>query len=128
MSFLLLPFQRITRIKMLVEVSSSEVPAFQGGGVLRRSESDERAQAFLISNTRTVCIHVETTHPCEASCCFPSQNILKRTKEGTKEEQTASKALASVSKVKASGKSHVSCCLTGFRLIENLTNEVFRSV
>ncbi|XP_011604978.2 rho guanine nucleotide exchange factor 15 [Takifugu rubripes] len=45
MSFLLLPFQRITRIKMLVE------------------------------------------------------NILKRTKEGTKEEQTASKALASVSKI-----------------------------
>ncbi|KAM3590948.1 uncharacterized protein V6R79_019317 [Siganus canaliculatus] len=45
MSFLLLPFQRITRIKMLIE------------------------------------------------------NILKRTKEGTKEEQTASKALASVSKI-----------------------------
>ncbi|XP_008281051.1 rho guanine nucleotide exchange factor 15 [Stegastes partitus] len=44
MSFLLLPFQRITRIKMLIE------------------------------------------------------NILRRTKEGTKEEQTASKALASVSK------------------------------
>ncbi|XP_036968534.1 rho guanine nucleotide exchange factor 15 [Acanthopagrus latus] len=45
MSFLLLPFQRITRIKMLIE------------------------------------------------------NILKRTKERTKEEQTASKALASVSKI-----------------------------
>ncbi|CAJ1086208.1 rho guanine nucleotide exchange factor 15-like [Xyrichtys novacula] len=45
MSFLLLPFQRITRIKMLIE------------------------------------------------------NILKRTKEGTNEEQTASKALASVSKI-----------------------------
>ncbi|XP_029382484.1 rho guanine nucleotide exchange factor 15 [Echeneis naucrates] len=45
MSFLLLPFQRITRIKMLIE------------------------------------------------------NILKRTKEGTKEEETASKALASVSKI-----------------------------
>ncbi|XP_074518373.1 rho guanine nucleotide exchange factor 19 [Halichoeres trimaculatus] len=45
MSFLLLPFQRITRIKMLIE------------------------------------------------------NILKRTKEGTAEEQTASKALASVSKI-----------------------------
>ncbi|KAL2079596.1 hypothetical protein ACEWY4_025340 [Coilia grayii] len=45
MSFLLLPFQRITRIKMLIE------------------------------------------------------NILKRTKEHTKEEQTASKALASVSKI-----------------------------
>ncbi|KAM6908944.1 uncharacterized protein arhgef15b [Xenentodon cancila] len=45
MSFLLLPFQRITRIKMLIE------------------------------------------------------NILKRTKEGTKEEQMASKALASVSKI-----------------------------
>lgn len=45
MSFLLLPFQRITRIKMLIE------------------------------------------------------NILKRTKEETKEEQTASKALASVSKI-----------------------------
>ncbi|XP_061620070.1 rho guanine nucleotide exchange factor 15 isoform X2 [Phyllopteryx taeniolatus] len=45
MSFLLLPFQRITRIKMLIE------------------------------------------------------NILKRTKEGTKEEQIASKALASVSKI-----------------------------
>uniref|UniRef100_A0A3Q4M5S2 Rho guanine nucleotide exchange factor 15b n=1 Tax=Neolamprologus brichardi TaxID=32507 RepID=A0A3Q4M5S2_NEOBR len=45
MSFLLLPFQRITRIKMLIE------------------------------------------------------SILKRTKEGTKEEQTASKALASVSKI-----------------------------
>ncbi|XP_031441152.1 rho guanine nucleotide exchange factor 15 [Clupea harengus] len=45
MSFLLLPFQRITRIKMLIE------------------------------------------------------NILKRTKEGTREEQTASKALASVSKI-----------------------------
>lgn len=45
MSFLLLPFQRITRIKMLIE------------------------------------------------------NILKRTKEKTKEEQTASKALASVSKI-----------------------------
>ncbi|XP_032439467.1 rho guanine nucleotide exchange factor 15 [Xiphophorus hellerii] len=44
-SFLLLPFQRITRIKMLIE------------------------------------------------------NILKRTKEGTPEEQTASKALASVSKI-----------------------------
>uniref|UniRef100_A0A3Q0SLK6 Rho guanine nucleotide exchange factor 15b n=1 Tax=Amphilophus citrinellus TaxID=61819 RepID=A0A3Q0SLK6_AMPCI len=44
-SFLLLPFQRITRIKMLIE------------------------------------------------------NILKRTKEGTKEEQTASKALTSVSKI-----------------------------
>uniref|UniRef100_A0A667Z6M2 Rho guanine nucleotide exchange factor 15b n=1 Tax=Myripristis murdjan TaxID=586833 RepID=A0A667Z6M2_9TELE len=44
-SFLLLPFQRITRIKMLIE------------------------------------------------------NILKRTKEGTKEEQTASKALDSVSKI-----------------------------
>ncbi|AWO97593.1 putative rho guanine nucleotide exchange factor 15 [Scophthalmus maximus] len=45
MSFLLLPFQRITRIKMLTE------------------------------------------------------NILKRTKEGTKEEETASKALASMSKI-----------------------------
>ncbi|KAJ8416657.1 hypothetical protein AAFF_G00325350 [Aldrovandia affinis] len=45
MSFLLLPFQRITRIKMLIE------------------------------------------------------NILKRTQEGTKEEETASKALASVSKI-----------------------------
>ncbi|CAK6952873.1 rho guanine nucleotide exchange factor 15 [Scomber scombrus] len=45
MSFLLLPFQRITRIKMLIE------------------------------------------------------NILKRTKEGTNEEQTASKSLASVSKI-----------------------------
>ncbi|XP_019713837.1 rho guanine nucleotide exchange factor 15 [Hippocampus comes] len=45
MSFLLLPFQRITRIKMLIE------------------------------------------------------NILKRTKEGTKEERMASKALASVSKI-----------------------------
>ncbi|XP_028284941.1 rho guanine nucleotide exchange factor 15 isoform X2 [Parambassis ranga] len=45
MSFLLLPFQRITRIKMLIE------------------------------------------------------NILKRTKEGTKEEQAASKALASLSKI-----------------------------
>ncbi|XP_041842386.1 ephexin-1 isoform X2 [Melanotaenia boesemani] len=45
MSFLLLPFQRITRIKMLIE------------------------------------------------------NILKRTKEGTNEEQAASKALASVSKI-----------------------------
>ncbi|KAG7243418.1 hypothetical protein INR49_011875 [Caranx melampygus] len=45
MSFLLLPFQRITRIKMLIE------------------------------------------------------NILKRTKEGTKEEETASKALAYVSKI-----------------------------
>ncbi|XP_069026030.1 ephexin-1 [Embiotoca jacksoni] len=45
MSFLLLPFQRITRIKMLIE------------------------------------------------------NILRRTKEGTKEEQTASKALAFVSKI-----------------------------
>ncbi|XP_075906808.1 rho guanine nucleotide exchange factor 19 isoform X2 [Nelusetta ayraudi] len=45
MSFLLLPFQRITRIKMLIE------------------------------------------------------NILKRTKEGTAEEQTASKSLASVSKI-----------------------------
>lgn len=45
MSFLLLPFQRITRIKMLIE------------------------------------------------------NILKRTKEGAKEEETASKALASVSKI-----------------------------
>ncbi|KAM9836837.1 uncharacterized protein arhgef15b [Aulostomus maculatus] len=45
MSFLLLPFQRITRIKMLIE------------------------------------------------------NILKRTKEGTKEEQMASKALASLSKI-----------------------------
>uniref|UniRef100_A0A3Q3WVF9 Uncharacterized protein n=1 Tax=Mola mola TaxID=94237 RepID=A0A3Q3WVF9_MOLML len=49
MSFLLLPFQRITRIKIL---------------------------------------------------CLLFQNILKRTKEKTKEEQTASKALASVSKVK----------------------------
>ncbi|KAG9346353.1 hypothetical protein JZ751_006664 [Albula glossodonta] len=45
MSFLLLPFQRITRIKMLIE------------------------------------------------------NILKRTEEGTKEEETATKALASVSKI-----------------------------
>ncbi|KAJ8254797.1 hypothetical protein GJAV_G00197450 [Gymnothorax javanicus] len=45
MSFLLLPFQRITRIKMLIE------------------------------------------------------NILKRTEEGTKEEETASKALAAVSKI-----------------------------
>lgn len=35
------------------------------------------------------------------SCCLLFQNILKRTKEGTKEEQTASKALASVAKVNA---------------------------
>ncbi len=35
------------------------------------------------------------------SCCLLFQNILKRTKERTPEEQTASKALASVAKVNA---------------------------
>lgn len=45
-------------------------------------------------------MHLENTYPADERC-LPSQNILKRTKEGTKEEQTASKALASVSKVKA---------------------------
>lgn len=43
------------------------------------------------------------------SCCCLFQNILKRTKEGTTEEQTASKALASVSKVNASHSSRSAC-------------------
>lgn len=54
-----------------------------------------------------VCIQMEKMYPADAvgpeieSCCLLFQNILKRTKEGTKEEQTASKSLASVSKVNA---------------------------
>lgn len=54
-----------------------------------------------------VCIQMEKMYPADAlcpeieSCCLLIQNILKRTKEGTKEEQAASKALASVSKVNA---------------------------
>lgn len=44
---------------------------------------------------------VDAVCPEIESCCLLFQNILKRTKEGTKEEQTASKALASVSKVNA---------------------------
>lgn len=47
-----------------------------------------------MSPGNVVCLFAEIE-----SCCLLFQSILKRTKEGTKEEQTASKALASVSKV-----------------------------
>lgn len=56
------------------------------------------SHSWLFAFTWKICIS-------EESCCLPSQNILKRTKEGTKEEQTASKALDSVSKVKAAHSS-----------------------
>lgn len=52
-----------------------------------------------------VCAPMEKMYPAVGpeieSCCLLLQNILKRTKEGTKEEQTASNALATVSKVNA---------------------------
>lgn len=59
-------------------------------------------------------LKMEKMHPVDAVCPAQRwkvvlcrlQNILKRTKEGTKEEETASKALASVSKVNATTRPH----------------------
>lgn len=46
-------------------------------------------------------------HSQQQKNCLLFQNILKRTKEGTKEEQAASKSLASVSKVNPSHLDYV---------------------
>lgn len=71
---------------------------------LHRSNCEYTGDALPQSND-LVCIEMEKNYPLDAICpkieslCLLFQNILKRTKEKTKEEQTASKALASVSKV-----------------------------
>lgn len=59
----------------------------------QQTQGCHASRSQLFAFTWKICISEES--------CFPSQNILKRTKEGTKEEQMASKALALVSKVKA---------------------------
>ena len=108
MSFLLLPFQRITRIKMLIEVSGIMGTVFFGSlwsGLQSVFYHNEKHETLWLLDFFALNPDHHLFVLCNmAYCCFVHQNILKRTKEGTTEEQTASKALDSVSKV-----THLSC-------------------
>lgn len=104
-SFLILPFQRITRLKMLVEVPRGRQAAVRAG----QADATVPATAPL-GHPQVARVTLGEIMVCLTLTDFTLQNILKRTAQGSEDEDMATKAFNALKEVSLAREGLSGCC------------------